>query len=923
MWPSSCLTVAGRTIAAGQSPPPTLDGVEMTSCYRKRVARRVRARMVAGALILGTPLVALCQTPSNARCDNAAGLFVGSELIPTRSSGTDIGVVDVDSVGRETTKSLTELLAARTTGVSVLRSSGLTGAGSRVTMRGSSGVYAPLHPLLFVDGVRVEDQAHSMGIDIGGQAPSRLDDFSSDEIACAYLLRGPAAAAAYGTDASAGIIHVVTRQPDSVAAFRWRAFAEAGFSSDAGAYPPNFSSTPPAGTEIDYCTRAAASTGNCAPTPMRSFAPLRKIDPFRAAPRALIGGEASGRAFGTPLRYTLMASASTMTGVLEPNDAADGRVRSNFAYQLSPRLAVDGGISFTARRTTLPFTDANLNSVIALSLTGGTADDSVYRSYYEQIKRVSSIETTQQARRYAGRVGMRWNPAPSITVQLGAGEERTTHDEEQNLPLAADDPRSGNYINRHLGQFGSRLVTLDASLAGTFHVKPSVQSITTLGVQRTKVHQLQEQFDTVGFINENIYSIFYRRTQYEAATLGLIATEQLTWADARAVTLGVRRDHIRRQIQLDDRDEFYPFASASWNVARESFFPQSRVLSGLRLRAAYGEVGESRGYDVPENLINFWGSIGGIQATMPKRRPARTAELEVGTDAMLFADRMTLGVSLYRKKTTDGVALVVAPGLFGRATTILGNGAAWSTRGVELTGQLQAITRPTFDATLGVGFTALRSRIDFIDGPEILTPVGRNLVKGAPVSSVWSRPRTVTDRNGDGILTADEISFDGNLVLSGYGEPSRELWLAPTTRLGPWRASAVVDYRGGFAKKNETEGLRCRVYVCRALYDPAASLEDQADAAASSRTSTGIVSDADFVRLREVALSWTLPRSVYRALGAGSTVLTLAGRNLATWTSYSGLDPEVTSAGQLAYGNVESFTLPIPRTFTLRLDIGR
>jgi hypothetical protein len=57
-----------------------------------------------------------------------------------------------------------------------------------------------------------------------------------------------------------------------------------------------------------------------------------------------------------------------------------------------------------------------------------------------------------------------------------------------------------------------------------------------------------------------------------------------------------------------------------------------------------------------------------------------------------------------------------------------------------------------------------------------------------------------------------------------------------------------------------------------------------------------------------------------RPLGA-AVELSLSGRNLATWTSYPGLDPEVNSAGPTGFAALELGALPLPRTWTARLDV--
>lgn len=118
---------------------------------------------------------------------------------------------------------------------------------------------------------------------------------------------------------------------------------------------------------------------------------------------------------------------------------------------------------------------------------------------------------------------------------------------------------------------------------------------------------------------------------------------------------------------------------------------------------------------------------------------------------------------------------------------------------------------------------------------------------------------------------------------------------------------------------NETEAYRCAVKLCSALYDPGASVSDQARAVLDFGEGPGFTERGDFLRLREVAVTWVLAPGWSRRHGAGELSLTATGRNLLTVTSYSGLDPEVNALGQSSFGTTEFFTLPLPRTFVLRL----
>jgi hypothetical protein len=82
------------------------------------------------------------------------------------------------------------------------------------------------------------------------------------------------------------------------------------------------------------------------------------------------------------------------------------------------------------------------------------------------------------------------------------------------------------------------------------------------------------------------------------------------------------------------------------------------------------------------------------------------------------------------------------------------------------------------------------------------------------------------------------------------------------------------------------------------------------------------VEDGSFVRLREVAVTYSLPEGVANRLGASGASLTLGGQNLGLWTKYSGLDPEVVSSVSLSdYARDDFFASPQPRRWVARFNL--
>ena len=133
-----------------------------------------------------------------------------------RAIGNVVGRVQAAEIIEITAVStIQDLLGARETGLSFNRSSGNIGTGSEMRIRGVSSVTMGSQPLIYVDGIRVDNQTGGgPNLRDGGQVSS-LDDFSPDEIESIEIIKGPAAATLYGTEASAGVIQIITKRGQS------------------------------------------------------------------------------------------------------------------------------------------------------------------------------------------------------------------------------------------------------------------------------------------------------------------------------------------------------------------------------------------------------------------------------------------------------------------------------------------------------------------------------------------------------------------------------------------------------------------------------------------------------------------------------------------------------------------------------------
>ncbi|PYP72205.1 MAG: hypothetical protein DMD36_02530, partial [Gemmatimonadetes bacterium] len=166
---------------------------------------------------------------------------------------------------------MSDLLSGRASGVNVLPSSGTVGAGTRIRIRGANSVSQQNDPLIVVDGARVDGAAGSYSLYVGGQEPSRINDLNPDEIASIEIVKGPSAAALYGTQAANGVVLITTKR-GTAGKPRWNFYTEQGLAQDVADYPANYDALTAAGAR---CRLVDASAGSCVQDRIVSFNPLK------------------------------------------------------------------------------------------------------------------------------------------------------------------------------------------------------------------------------------------------------------------------------------------------------------------------------------------------------------------------------------------------------------------------------------------------------------------------------------------------------------------------------------------------------------------------------------------------------------------------------------------------------------------------
>ena len=854
---------------------------------------------------------------------------------------------------------IADLIQGRSAGVQVLNSAGTSGVGSRIRIRGSSSISLSNDPLIYVDGIRVDSR--NSGLGAGGQEASRLDDFNPEDIESIEIVKGPAAATLYGTEAANGVIRITTRSgvPGET---RWNIWAESGIIQEPNTYPLNYAGLDAAGGRYARaCRLNEVAQGLCNQTSVESYQVLHDpaLSPIDTGGRGQLGLSVTG---GTErINYYIAAEIEDETGpyslpqpdredlegrgvpitseVERPNQLARKNLRVNLNSQISDDVTLALRLSYLDSHFAYMGNDNNSFGFLPSAFFGGSNPDRAWG--FQRPAQLFGRTFYQDTQRFTAGSTVNYEPFQWLVFRGTGGMDYYNRGDISFFARDIGVPGDRDLGRKDTDYLNQWQYTLDASSTASFDLTEAIASRSTVGVQYFENQytgtgawgiDIVNGASSIGAAAETFSTEFHTFEK----TAGLFIDQQIGLNDRLFVTGAIRADDNSAFGQDFDLI-YYPKASLSWMASEEDFFPQLGFLDQLRFRGAWGRSGLQPGSDdairtlsataitTPADETGSGVSIGNIGNSLLE--PERSSEIELGLDAEIYGGRAALELTYYDKRT-DGALITVplAPSLGASNSRWVNIGevqnAGWE---ASLSGTILQTDAVTWDLTLS-GSTNHNELLSLGEGTE---PIGSQtrFVPGFPLGGQWDRPlQSWSDADGNGILTPDELTIGDTIEYIGPGQPKNQLTITTNFRIfDNVRVYGLLDYRGDYIAYNNTERFRCRFRLCGALIDPGTPIDEQARAVASllhpSQTVWGYMERGDFWKLREVSVRFDLPDAFTSRIRASRGSLTLTGRNLGVWTDYTGMDPEINWNGSGDnFGVSEFLTQPPVRYYTLRLN---
>lgn len=763
-----------------------------------------------------------------------------------RELGTNVTSINIEDLNPAPITSLAEALGGRSSGVVMQDVGGTTGTSQRIRIRGANSLNLSNEPLIFVDGVRI-DQGQS-GFGVGGQEPSRLNDLNPSDIANIEVVKGPAASAMYGTAAANGVLLITTKR-GRPGATQWSAFVEQGTIDDKNDYPTNWAAieildeNEPLFREegtfagflnsdaARFCPNIQAAQGNCTQDRVLSFNTLRdaRTTPFISGSRQRYG--ASARGGNETVRYFVSGQYEEEQGVISYNQLEKLNFRANLDADLLEN--VDLAVSFGYADSGLML-NSNDNSIFSPLIngllgypnfipadtardTGAPVNDLNY-GFGFNMEELSFLPAEQDVDRFTTSTNMRWRPTSWLMINGQAGLDLVnTHDFETLQPDRLPIARVYRLGYRQSRRATDYVYTGVLSGVGTFNLMRDLVSTTTVGTQYTRDNRETTYCFGSSLVpgtascgtTASDFSI--SEGFFEVRTIGGYVQQELGWRDRLFVRAGLRADD-NSAFGKDFKLAYYPSADVSWIVAEEPWFPETNnILSALKLRAAYGVSGLRPGFRqattlfAPTTVATPTGDAPGVSLSVtgnPQLKPERSREYEFGFDAGLFNDRLGVDFTYFDKQSEDAlIRRPLAPSL-GVTGSVLANLGSVQNKGTELGLNLTAYESRNFGVNLG--FTNSTVRNEVVELGEGIEPIIFNRgqqrhEEGFSAGAFFQTPYEWNDANGDGLLSVDEVSLvryqEGDDIPEGFevGDIVEDQFIGPS--LPKWQRTIFADVR--------------------------------------------------------------------------------------------------------------------------------
>ncbi len=830
--------------------------------------------------------------------------------------------------GTTTPQTLDGALYGKFTGANIVANSGAPGGGISMKLRGITTITGSSEPLYIVDGIYIDNSSISSGTNTvsqasvgGGQAsnqdnPSnRIADLNPEDIESIEILKGASAAAIYGARANAGVVIITTKKGKKgktsinftqdfgmASALRflgYRSFNDDIVRNQFGASELTlYQAAKSSGKIYDYEKEIYGNIGFLRNTGLNIQGGNDKTSFFISGNVRSEGGIVKNTGFD---RNVLRANIDHKF-----SDFVDIGVTSTYTNSYASRSITNNdnnGVSLgVALSSTVPwanlFADAN-----------GNFPDNPY-SASNPLHTVAASKNQENTNRIltGGTVNFNFirRNDMSLKLTLRGGVDYYNNETYAYFPENSQIMRSTG-LNGFVAKGNNVFFNTNTSAFLVFTKTAGKFDLTSsLGISRLDFDQKRTTVQALGLIGaqtnlEQAASLGVFNRTLKQTDIGYTFQQEVNYNDQIIATAGIRFDQSSMN---GDPNKLYAFPKGSVAVNIHKFdFWKVEAVNQLKFRVAYGEAGgipsaNQVSLAIPAfttfggaNISGQAGSLIGTTRGNKEIRPERSKEFETGIDFSLFDSKVGVEITYYDKTVDDLIINQNVPTSTGFTTRII-NGAKIQNRGLEIGITLVPINTEKLKWSFKPNFWTNSNEVLRLDVPAFITggfstALGAfKIEEGKSLTQIVGR---IPDKTGDQVTgnsnPAFQMSFYNDMTIMKNLQFSM-LW--------HWKAGGdninltnlLYDF-GGIT--NDYDGNKYSSTIKNGDYR----------IQAIGRDTRVYVEDASFVKLREIALHYTLPKqwlNVFKGT-VSSLKVGVSGNNLLLFTPYSSYDPEVSNFG--------------------------
>lgn len=867
-------------------------------------------------------------------------VVVGYGTVKKSDLTGSVSTVGKRSFESQPVKSVSQILQGRTPGVEVTTSSGMPGAGARVRVRGTTSINKSSDPLYVIDGII---------------STSGLDGLNPQDIQSMEVLKDASSTAIYGSRGANGVILVTTRNGETGRP-RIHFDAKIGLSQVRKDYDLLNA------YEYAQALNDIRGEGTISSTDMAAYQNGSKgINWVDLMTRTALSQDYSlGISGGSEkVKYLLSGNVLDQEAVTINSKYKRYGFRANVDADVRPWLTVSAKLSTAIihQENGAPNWFQVINYSPTMELRN--PETGIYNTDPYNIGGTNPYALLTE--NYSDSYSYNVNANLSLLFKLAKGLTFTVQ---------------GGYDYDHSPSysFSSKLVAPGAinSMNNTSNLHRYWQNTNNLTYRgefgdhtlaATAVWEISRTFDTglqAGGSNLNNEAVGYwnisnaaTRTESNSYTESSLASgivrASYDYKKKYFLTAAIRADGSSK-FQKGHRWGWFPSAALAWDIAKESFMEHQHVLQQLKLRSSFGVTGNQaiNAYSTLGMLTNTlygWGTSTGFsgywanQFSTPELTWEKTSQFDVGLDLSLFGVDITF--DWFKKRTEDLLFQKQIPRYNGGGTYWVNQGKLSNT-GFEFSVSAfplksTVVWETTFNAAYvknkiedlaGNDFALTATYSDLGGSMQIMKP-------GHPLGSFYVYQWKGFDDHGanlyqkaDGSLTTTPTSED--LVIKGQANPKWTFGWNNTISWKNWTLNLFFNAAAGVERLNishyttaSMNGVSRFITLRDAYYKGWDKVSDKADAQYPSLTNTDNknyansdrwLEDASFIKLKNISLSYNIPRRVAKFAGIQ---LSVSAQDLFTLTKYKGMDPEVYNA----FDGLDYGAYPIPRTFTFGVKL--